>query len=160
MLDVPGSYPQLRSYQVRYVATLLQTDRTMLRLYTAMREESCWAWHSTAYMKELFCDASPKRMGAWMVQRRRENPKAIATETRGATRAHRVWRRHNIQLSKRLTQAQRETYLLETNSSRLLTEALTAEVKAVLADDTRLVGAEAAGRQELVHLFSTPNISA
>ena len=36
------------------------------------------------------------------------------------------------------------THLGETDSSRLFTEALTAEVKAVLAYETPLVGAEAA----------------
>ena len=36
------------------------------------------------------------------------------------------------------------THLVEPNGSRLLTEALTAEVEAVLADETSLVCAEAA----------------
>ena len=39
------------------------------------------------------------------------------------------------------------THLLETDGSRLLAEALTAEVKAVLADETSLVGAEAAAER-------------
>ena len=38
-------------------------------------------------------------------------------------------------------------YLLETDGGSLLAEALTAEVKAVLADETSLVGAEAAAKR-------------
>lgn len=39
-----------------------------------------------------------------------------------------------------------ETHLVETDSSSLLTEALTAEVEAVFSDETSLVGAQAAVR--------------
>lgn len=39
-----------------------------------------------------------------------------------------------------------KTHFAETDSSRLFTEALTAEVKSVFADDTSLVGAQSAGR--------------
>ena len=46
-------------------------------------------------------------------------------------------------------------YLLETDGSRLLAEALAAEVKAVLADETGLVGAEAAARQGTVSTMRT-----
>lgn len=41
------------------------------------------------------------------------------------------------------------TYLEETDSNRLLTEALTAEVKTVLADDTGLVSAETASTSDM-----------
>ena len=42
------------------------------------------------------------------------------------------------------------TYLDETDGSRLFTEALTAEVKTVLADETGLVRAEAAGERRRI----------
>ena len=52
------------------------------------------------------------------------------------------------------------TYLDETDSSRLFTEALTAEVKTVLADETGLVSAETAEKKattfSAVHEVSPP----
>ena len=52
------------------------------------------------------------------------------------------------------------TYLDETDGSRLFTEALTAEVKTVLADETSLVSAETAEKKattfSAVHEVSPP----
>lgn len=45
-----------------------------------------------------------------------------------------------------LKRRRKETHLDETDGGRLFAEALTAEVKAVFADETGLVRAEAAGR--------------
>lgn len=50
--------------------------------------------------------------------------------------------------SKRIPGEREETHLEETDGRGLLTEALTAEVEAVLADETSLVGAEAAVKQD------------
>ena len=66
-------------------------------------------------------------------------PKARASGDAGA---HRVWRTTRSQYN--LEGEGRGTHLVETDGGRLLAEALTAEVKAVLADETGLVGAEAA----------------
>ena len=53
------------------------------------------------------------------------------------------------------------THLLETDGSSLLAEALAAEVKAVLADETGLVGAEAAvGSRGSVRVSRFPKLSA
>lgn len=54
-------------------------------------------------------------------------------------------------------------YLLETNVGGLLTEALTADVQAVLADETGLVGADTAVKKSmLAHpvLYAAPSLAA
>ena len=59
-----------------------------------------------------------------------------------------IYRVYGLIVSQWICTASRDmsTYLLEANSVGLLAEALTAEVKAVLADETSLVGAVAAAK--------------
>lgn len=74
-----------------------------------------------------------------------ERPRAERLNVRGEVQFYRVYTNVEVRIGARIGR-EGTTHLLETNSIGLLAEALTAEVKTVLADETGLVGAVTAAQ--------------